>query len=257
MKNFAKYILGLTLFFVGIGLVGIQVAQVVGVEVIPEVSGVVYASLIGSIAASVAGTFNTQYLPQFIGFTASTVPTNFQIEINGRGQVFSLDGNGLSGMNAIRMVARNANQYIYQLADGLLNGLNCTFSITNAVASQLDIYGWSPVKRGSIFCTYQKAVALAGVSTPFRKFAYASFPAAAATDKWTIAYKNGSIDSNLTRNELNFNIGYTQGLISSVYNIDNISPATIDNVEFSAVAQQNFYVMKYQNANAQVAQNVV
>ena len=208
---------------------------------------VTLASFLGSIPASSAGSFTTTYVPQFIGFTAATVPTNFQIEVNGEPMIMSLDGAGLGAMTHIRQEARVANTYVFQLADGLMNSKNTIFTITNAVASTLNIYGWSPIKQGNNYFEYTRLSVLAGATTEISDFAYLGFPSAAATDRFQVAYNDGSVDS-LIRDELNYNLGYYQGDLTSKYNIDNINPARITRVFFTPVGAQTAYKMSYRPA---------
>jgi hypothetical protein len=208
----------------------------------------VVGSFLGSIPASLAGSFTTTYLPQFIGFTAATVPTNFQIEINGQPMSFSLDGPGLGAMTHIRQEDRVANTYVFQLADGLIQGVNCIFNITNAVASPLNIYGWSPVKDGSNLFEYTRLSVLAGATVSISKFGYVAFPSAAATDRFQVAYADGSVDS-LIRDEVSYQLGYTQGILTNAFNIDNINPARIQKVDFTPVAAQTIYKMAYRPMN--------
>lgn len=198
----------------------------------------------GSIPASSAGTFNTTYLPQFLGFTATTVPTNFQIEVNGQQMTFNLDGAGLNAMSHIRQQNRVANTYVFQLADGLINGVNCIWNITNAVAGVLNIYGWSPIKKGEVFWKYNRLAVLAGATVEVDDFAYLAAPSAAAADKFQVSYEDGSVDS-LIRDEVNYHLGYTQGDLTSKYNIDNLNPARINRVYFTGVAAQTLYKLSY------------
>lgn len=238
MKKFSKVLLG------SVYLLAIVAYLVYGQG---GHDGVVYASFLGSIPASSAGTFTTTYLPQFLGFTATTVPTNFQIEVNGKEMTFNLDGNGLNGMTHIRQENRVATQYVFQLSDGLINGVNCIWNITNAVASTLSIYGWSPIKKGDVYWKYNRLSVLAGATVEIDDFAYLSAPAAAAGDRFQIAYNDGSVDS-LFRDELNYHLGYTQGDLASKYNIDNINPARISRVFFTGVAAQTLYRLSYDQA---------
>lgn len=200
----------------------------------------------GSLAASSPGTFTTNYLPMFIGFTAATVPTNFQIEISGEPMVFNLDGNGLNAMTHIRHPYRAANTYVFQLADGEIKK-NCLFSVTNAVAATLNIFGWSPVKNGSVIYQYGKVPVDAGETVEESDFSYLGFPEAAATDKWQVAYNDSSVD-NLVREEVNMILSRTQYDASGKYNIDNVAPARISRVWFTGTAAQTVYKQFYRRA---------
>jgi hypothetical protein len=213
-------------------------------------AGLTMAYLWGSVAASVSGSFNITYVPQYIGFSISSAPTSFQINVQGDGVIFNLDAAGVTAMRNIRNVATQTNMYIFQLANGLINGKNGTVTITNAAAAQLNIYAWSK-EQGNFYMTYLTQQALAASGVNFRKFAYAAFPSAAAADLFTLTYNDGSNQVS-QRDDLNFALQYTQNDVTSKYNIDNIAPASLDTVSFNPVAAQNVYIMKYQSASGVV-----
>lgn len=207
----------------------------------------------GTVGASTTGTFTFNYVPQFIEFVAATSPSLVQINVNGDGMVFNLDTNGLSAMTHIRSFSRVTNSYLFQLADGLLNNKNGSVTITTGV-SAVTVRAWSPVKQGSFYMTFNPAQALASQAYNLSKFAYASFPSTAATDAYQIAYNDNSLD-NVTREELQVQLGYTENTGITKYAIDNISPARMSLVSFTPTAAQTFYVMKYQPASGIINPN--
>lgn len=213
-------------------------------------AGLTMAYLWGSVGASVSGSFNITYVPQYIGFSISSAPTSFQINVQGDGVIFNLDAAGVTAMRNIRNVATQTNMYIFQLANGLINGKNGTVTITNAAAATLNVYAWSK-EQGNFYMTYLTQQALAASGVNFRKFAYAAFPSAAAADLFTLTYNDGSNQVS-QRDDLNFALQYTQNDVTSKYNIDNIAPASLDTVSFNPVAAQNVYIMKYQSATGVV-----
>lgn len=209
----------------------------------------------GSIAASSAGSFNITYVPQYIGFTIASSPTLFQINVQGDGVIFNLDATGSTAMKNIRFVGAFANQYVFQLANGLINGKNGTVNITNAAAAQLDIYAWSQMP-GNMYMTYLTQKALGSSGIDLRKFAYAAFPSAGASDIFTLQYNTG-ITQQSYRNDLQYMLGYTQENVGSVYNFDNISPSLIDTITYTPTADQNIYVMQYQASKGAVQSAIV
>jgi len=237
----------LSIFGFVLALVHIFTFAIFGSHLAAGAVDITTAAFLGSIPASSAGSFTVSYLPQFIGFTATTVPTNFQIEVNGQPMVFSLDGAGLNSMTHIRQEARVANTFVFQLADGQISNRNAIFNITNAVASTLSIYGWSPVKQGANYFEYSRGTVLAGATVELADFAYLGFPSAGATDRFQVAYNDGAVD-NLIRDEVNYNLGYFQGDLVSKYNFDNVNPSRITRVFFTGVAQQTFYKLAYRPA---------
>lgn len=213
-------------------------------------AGLVVAWLWGSIPASSSASFNITYVPQFMTFTVTSAPTSFLINIQGDGVIFNLDATGIAAMRNIRQVGVVTNTYVFQLANGLINGKNGTVTITNAAAAQLDIYAYSK-DIGNFYMTYLIQNALANSGINLRKFAYAAFPSAAAADIWTIMNNNG-VTQNAQRNDLNNLIGYTQNEVTSRYNFDNVAPAAVDTITFIPAAAQNVYVMQYQEAKGVV-----
>jgi hypothetical protein len=209
----------------------------------------------GSIAASVTQTFNVTYIPQFIGFTIATIPTAFSINVQGDGVIFNMDGNGLTSMSNIRLVGVVANTYVYQLANGLINGKNASVTIANATAAQLDVYAWSK-DQGNIYMSYLTQNALLNSGITLQDFAYAAFPSAGAADSFTIEYNSKITQVNL-RLEEQFAIGYTQNVATARYNIDNIAPSLVKKVTYIPTTSQNVYVMQYQAAKGTVNAAVV
>jgi hypothetical protein len=219
------------------------------------------AVLWGSVAASSSGSFNITYVPQFIGFTIASAPTSFQINVQGDGVTFNLDANGCTSMSNIRCVGVVGNTYVFQLADGLINGKNGTVTITNSAAAILNVQAWSK-DVGSMYMVYMTQNALASSGIKLQKFAYAAFPNAAAADSFTIEYnpsfRNGEKITQVSgRDDLNFALQYTQSQVTSRYNIDNIAPAMLDAVTFIPAAAQNVYVMNYQAAKGTVNAAVI
>lgn len=209
-----------------------------------SVIGATQAILWGSIAASVAGSFNITYVPQFIGFTVTSAPTAFTINVQGDGVTFNLDATGITNMNGIRYLGIVSNQYVFQIADGLINGKNGTVTITNAAAAQLDIYAWSK-SPGSFYYTYLTQNALLNSGVVVNNFAYLALPSIAATDTVTIEYNTG-VTQVSTRPDLAYALGYKQNISAARYAIDNIAPATVRQVTFIPAASQNVYAMIYQ-----------
>ena len=207
---------------------------------------VIAASLLFSIAASTTDSKSIPYCPEFITFNIGTVPSSFKIEVIGDGVIFSLDGTGLTNLNGIRMVGTlPSGQYVYQIADGFITK-NTTFTIANAHAGQLDVYGFSN-SRGRNFVLHNSAKAFANASLTVEKFLYAAFPSAAATDTFTVTFRDGTVQ-NMTRLELVSYVAYKQQVADTRYNLDNYE-LEITQIQFIGAADQNIY---YQRANRAV-----
>ena len=203
-----------------------------------------------SFPASATNTVNFTYIPQFIGFTATSTPTSILINVQGDGIVLNLDSTGVTAMSNIRLVGVVSNTYVFQLANGLINGKNGSITLANAQASTLDVQGWS-MDPGNLYFTYQTQQALANSGFNLSDFAYASFPSAAASDVFTLEYNN-RVTQVSQRADLNFALQYKQNQVTSRYNIDNVSPSMVKRVTFTPAATQNIYVMKYQAASGVV-----
>lgn len=213
------------------------------------------AVLWGSIAASVAGSFNITYVPQFIGFTVTSAPTSFQINVEGDGLTFNLDATGITAMNGIRYLGIVSNQYVFQIADGLINGKNGIVTITNAAAAQLDIYAWNK-QPGSFYYTYMVQNALLNSGVVIQDFAYLALPSIAAVDQLTIEYSTG-VTQTSTRPDIAYALGYKQNINAAKYAIDNIAPATVNRLTFIPAASQNIYAMLYQNQRGTVTSALI
>ena len=222
-----------------------------------ESSPLILAVVWGTVGASTTGTFTFNYVPQFIEFVTTTAPTTIQINVNGDGLIFNLDGaNGIPAMGGIRQYGRIVTgNYVFQLANGLINGKNGSVTITTGV-SACTVRTWSPIGNGSFYFVYMQASALANQSYNLQNFAYAAFPSAAAADQIQIAYPGGSLD-NITREELAAYLNYFQNSATTAngYSIDNIAPSRIKQLTFTPAAAQTFYVMKYQAASGIVNPN--
>lgn len=213
--------------------------------------GMFYCELLGSIAASSSGTIKSNYLPEIVLFNISSAPTVFQVEVTGDGTVCNFDADGVTNMNGLRQPGSlPSNQYIYQLANGYVTK-NTQFTITNAAAAQLDVYGFS-TDEATHYMIYQQAKAFANSSLriPGNNFLYLAFPDAAATDRFTITWRKGNrTTSPLFRNELESYLAWYQQVTATRYNIDNFQQL-ISQVQFQPGADQTVYWARMQRVGA-------
>lgn len=216
-------------------------------------SGYTSAGLLFSIAGSVTDTKSIGYLPQFLVFNIGTVPTSFKIEVAGDGVVYSIDGTGLTNLNGIRQVgALPANQYIYEVANGFINK-NTSFTIANASASQLDVYGWSE-GEGNGYVMHNMAKAFANAAIEVDDFFYAAFPSAAATDTFTVTWSNNKTET-MKRIELESRLAYKQQVAATRYNVDNIQ-RQVRKIQFNGAADQSIYYTRFNAARGTVRQTL-
>lgn len=194
-----------------------------------------------TIAAAATDQKSFDYCPEIITFVAAAVPTSLKIEVEGE-VIFSLDATGITNLNGIRCVGElPANQYVYQIADGRIEG-STTITMTTAVGGGTDILGFYN-SRGTMFVKHQMQKAFANVTKTIVDIAYASFPSAAATDTFTITFADGT-SSLLLRSELEALLAYTQEVSSTRYAVDNYE-RTIKRIDFLGAADQSIYFTKY------------
>jgi len=200
---------------------------------------------IGSIAASSSGTIDLTYVPQYIYFNAATVPTSFVFAVDGDGVTANLDGTGLGIMKNLRLIGTTSNGYLIQLTDGLIRNKNCHLTIANAVASALDIYGFSLVNNGRQYFNMVQNKALANSGQTYNKFAIMGIPAMGASDFLTATYRDG-LTQQLTSVELP--VIDTQVQANPVTVIDNVQ-MQVEQVNYVPTADRSVYVMRYVKAS--------
>lgn len=210
-----------------------------------------HAMLLFSVAASATATNTIPFCPEFITFNISSAPTNLTIEVAGDGVITKIDATGVTNLNGIRCVGQlPTNQYLFQIANGYI-GKNTSFTIANAAAAQLDVYGFSNSK-GNMYVMHLMAQALANASLPVDDFAYAAFPSAAATDTFTITFADGTTQQ-MRRIELESYLAYKQEVAATRYNFDNYE-REIKLIQFNGAAAQAVYYTRYGAAQGTVNQ---
>lgn len=200
-----------------------------------------------TLVASTTTTWNMQWLPQFLFFVATTVPTMFKVTVFGDGVIADLDGNGLDALSSIKHVDGVTNGYMINLADGIIKGKTVEISITNAVAGTVDVYG-IVLEDGDIYVQSLRQQVLAASGAEIRDFAYIAFPSAAAGDRWHITFEDG-ITHTFERAELEALLSLEENTNGSTkYNIDNLD-GTIRVVQFLPAATQTIYVVQFTAAS--------
>lgn len=194
------------------------------------------------LVASTTTTWNMTWLPEYFFFVAATVPTMFKVSVFGDGVIADLDGDGLDALNSIKHIGQVTNGYMIQLADGIIKGKNVEVSITNAVATTVDVYG-IVLEDGDIYVQSLRQQALAASGVDITDFAYACFPSAATGDVWNITFEDGTTHK-FERAELNALLCLEENPVGNKYNIDNID-GTITLVQFIPAATQTIYILQY------------
>ena len=202
--------------------------------------------IIGTIPASTTGTINLTYLPEFLFFEATTVPTFVRITALGDGVILDMDGNGLNAINGIDAVARVPNGFLVRLSDGLIAGRNIEIVIANPIAGALTVHGFS-TRQGSFYVQYLRQIVLANSGHTFRDFSLLALPGLATADTVDINYQDGT-SQRFTPIELRqlIGLGGYQVTTPVVVNFDG----TVKSVTVIPANQITAVVQRYADVNA-------
>lgn len=193
---------------------------------------------------TIVTTFTLTYVPQSIRIVAATALKGLVVTVEGDGTPINLDAAGMAAMANIRKIDAQTNEYTWVIADGILLKKNTTISITNSAAQTPDVYVMSE-DTGFAYLQQAPVTALLATGIQLDKFAFASFPSAAAADIFSINWKSG-VAQNMAREDLATRLGYTQKLknTGSDYSIDNLKQ-TVKSVLFTPAATQTIYLAKW------------
>lgn len=199
-------------------------------------------------------TFNTTFVPQFVlirGIAGADLTGDITISVNvqGDGVVMNLDPAGFDALSNIRQfmsaTSRNTIGRVFQMAEGLVNAKNTFWTINNADAAAVDVFGWSKQKVATFWLTYLTQLNLANSGTDYTKFAYLAVPAATAADNFSVLYNDGTMNANMTLRELAADNAYKQAI--DQFAMDNIDPARVKLLTYiPSATNRNAYLMKYQ-----------
>lgn len=208
-----------------------------------RVTGILAIDL--GVIASGVGTPTTipiQYCPQVL-YWIQTAAVDVNIRVLGDGTTYDVPAAGIAELGVVRQVGRFTNAYVLNITNGLLQNKTTSITITNQVASAFTLYGWSENNGDSyIKGISQLMVAASGID--FSEFRYISFPAAAATDQYTLTFKNGGVNQAMRREELRARTQrFTNVINTASYNLDNINN-DISKVNVIPAAQQTAYVLQ-------------
>lgn len=197
--------------------------------------------------AAVVTNANEQFLPERIWFAAATQLSGIKITVQGDGVVMDLDANGITHSGLNRVIGQVTNGYVLTLANGLITGKNVLFEFTNSAAQTPVIYYDSDSKPPTgvpMILQAGKLPVLVG-GTTIENFATLSLPSLAAADVLTIQYQDGTIQSNMTRVDLQYRLGFTQSIVNTpIYQIDNYN-GDIKSVNLNVATAQTAYVQRW------------
>lgn len=199
-------------------------------------------------------TFNTTFVPQFIvlrGTAGADILPDITISVNvqGDGVIMNLDPTGVAAMSNINQFLSAASRatvgLVFQMAEGLVTGKNTFWTINNADAAAVDVFGWSKQKLATFWLTYLTQLNLANSGTDYTKFAYLAVPGATAADNFSVLYNDGTMNANMTLRELAADNAYYQS--SDQFALNNINPARVKLLTYiPSATNRNAYLMKYQ-----------
>jgi hypothetical protein len=208
-------------------------------------AGIITAVTIGTLTtgAAVVTTFNTTYLPKWFSYTAATQLTGVKITVQGDGVVFDSDAAGLTNIGTNRQFGQTTNTYLFTVANGFIAGKNVIWEFTNSAAQTPAIYVSSDeTPNQPLYLQYLRQAVLANSGQNFTDFATLGFPAIGATDQVNVLYNDGT-QQQLNRVELQYQLGYTQNILSP-YLIDNFA-GRVKLVNIIAAAAQTAYVQRW------------
>lgn len=162
-------------------------------SILPLPKEALYAKL-GDFAASTTTTIQLRYLPEFITFVATSIPTLLRIEVLGDGTVMNLDAAGVETLNNLTTKGTQANRYTFQVANGLIKDKNVEITMTNAVAGTVSMYGFSPDGEGDAYLVYQKNTVLADSGFDVQDFSVVGLDSPTANDIFIMEYEDGTQD---------------------------------------------------------------
>lgn len=220
---------------------------------------------IGTLPAGATTTVESNFIPQFCLFRGAAAgdisgDLSGQINVEGDGVIFNLPtAAGFGAMANIRQyldaTAKNTTTgNVFQLANGLVARKTVYWTFTNNDAAAVNIYGWSEQKPGDVYFTYGTQLALQNSGNNYRKFAYLAIPAFGATDLISLLWNDGTMDANLTANELRARTNYFQNVAQIA--IDNIAPARVKEVTYIPVASRDTFIMRYQSVAGAINANM-
>jgi hypothetical protein len=196
--------------------------------------------------AAVLTSKDATYLPQFIGYTATTQLTGVKVTTLDGGVICDLDATGLTALRGILRKGVVTNGTVIQLANGLIPAKNILFEFTNSAAQTPTIFAWSEEQypQTPYYIQSIRTKAFANVALDISDFAYVSMPSMAAADQVNIYFKDG-LTQTVRREELQYSLMDSQNEVNTPnYAIDNTNQRIV-RVQFIGVADQTLYIVRF------------
>ena len=162
---------------------------------------------IGSLTtgATVSTSLSTNFLPQFLYYTAATQLTSLKVNVLGEGTITDLDAAGLNSIGQLMYIGKETNTYMIPLATGFFAGKNVTYTFVNSATQTPTIFVSSTNNAANnggmyVICSSQQALAKSGAT--IKDFLSAHFPNSASTDLFSITFADNHQETNMARAEL-------------------------------------------------------
>lgn len=200
--------------------------------------------------AGVVTSVNLSFLPERLAYATTTQLSGVKVTVQGDGVIFDSDANGLTHSGVSRVIGQVTNNYILTLSNSLIKNKNVLFEFTNSmVATQVVYYDSDSTSTGAagdipLFLQMMKVPLLVG-GNDFSDFYSLHLPSLAATDTLTITYRDGTVQSGVTRADIQYKLGYLQNVVNTpVYSIDNAAQ-NIKAVTVIAGSSQTGYLQRW------------
>lgn len=200
--------------------------------------------------AGVVTSVNLSFLPERLAYASATQLQGVKVTVQGDGVVFDSDANGLTHAGVSRVIGQVTNNYVLTLSNSLIKNKNVLFEFTNGAAATPTVYYDSDsTSTGStgdlaLFLQMMKVPILVG-GNDFSDFYALHLPSLAATDTLTITYRDGTVQSGVTRADLQYKLGYLQSVVNTpIYTIDNAAQS-IKAVTVVAGSAQTGYLQRW------------
>lgn len=141
------------------------------------------------------------FCPEFITYTAATQLQNISVSVLGTGVIMELGADGLDALGRAEQIGQRTNATLLRLADGLQPDKKTTLKFTNSAAQTPDIFAISTTKGRGVFVESSSNNVNQFSKTQIKKFLFASFPNAGASDLFTVTFMDGTTEQ-MERNEL-------------------------------------------------------
>jgi len=183
------------------------------------------------------------YLPQFLYWANGTVLQGIRVDIQGDGNLVNLDAAGINNLRTMNMPGRFANGYYLQLSDGEVQGKVVTVTITNGVAANINIWGFSHSKKGVVYVRSLINACIAAGTTIFKQFRFLGLAnSTTVNDIINITYADGHVQQ-MDPVELAAEAAFYQNdVVAATQGINN-RHKKVSQVKFYSAAAQNVYVV--------------